>query len=289
MAKAPSTAALAPFVKQHKHEIELLHWRGYFPQYKSLRKVLTLIDRPTFDQAMEDFHKLTDKKSPDEIEVRFCMQPDRAPLRATLCQWPKLDVTWHTIGDLGQIGAADVKSSFNEACSWWNEICAIRLRYGSNPKTVDILARAANLGGPGNVLADSGLPCSRNPGQIPQRYDAERWVISPTPAAGQIDLTRVQCHELFHALGSDHIGAGNLGAPMYSNQIRKPQAGDIAEMQKRYPGPGSLTPPLEGDVPVPPVTPSGAKTVRITGPYNCSAAGAGQLVIVVPSGQVAIS
>jgi len=260
---------ISPLQKKNRAEIELLFWRGYLPQYRNASQALRLIDQPTLDRAMEEFETLTGRRAKsDNMEVRFCLLPDKAPLRATICKWPKLDVTWCTVGGLGSLSENDVRQSYWQATAWWNEICAIRLRYNANSKTADIVARAANLGGPGNVLADSGLPCGSNPRQQPQRYDGENWVISETPAPGQIDLTRVQCHELGHAIGSDHIAMGNLLAPMYNPAIRKPQAGDIAEMQARYPGAGSATPPLPGgtDPPPtipPPLPPGGSASVAI--------------------------
>jgi hypothetical protein len=287
-----------PMVKKYRKEIILLHDYGYLPQYKTQRQLLSNIDQPTLDQAWHEYQILTGLEPDcDEdkcIEYRFCRLPDKAPLRATMCKWPKVDVTWHVEGELKNISENDVKASYNDACSWWNEVCTIRLRYTPNPKTADILARSANLGGPGNVLADSGLPCGKNPRQQPQRYDGENWAIGETVPQGFIDLTRVQCHELGHAIGSDHIANGNLLAPMYSPRIRKPQQGDIAEMQSRYPGQGAPTPAWDAGTTQPPVIPpppvgGGVTTVRVTGGYiQVSGLGTGQLAIVT-SGQVVVT
>lgn len=250
---------VSPLAKRYEREIELLFWRGYFPQYGSKRQAMTLVDRPTLDQAMREFELLHSKPAVvEELEYRFCALPDIAPLRASLCKWPQPDkVTWHTQGALsGSISAQDFRDAYEIAFSWWMEVCGVVLVYSSNPKTANIIAFAKHMGGPGDVLADSQLPCGMRKNsdrQIPERYDSEAWVISEKPRSMEIDLVRVICHEGGHGLGSDHIENGNLLAPMYSTRIRKPQPGDIAEMQKRY-GPPKDVPPVPVE-PLPPVTP----------------------------------
>lgn len=224
-------------IAKNSRLVNLLWSRGYFPQYGSGAEALTLLDVPTFQQALGEFQILTGQiATEEEAEIRFCALPDRAPVRSGICKWPMLDVTLHSVGALGTIGAADFKASMMEAAGYWADVCAIRPVYSPNPKTAHIILHAANLGGAGSVLADSTLPCGATPSsQVEQRYDSENWVISETPTGNQIDLQRVICHELGHGLiGTDHIADGNLMAPMYSRKIRKPQAGDISVAVGRY-------------------------------------------------------
>ncbi|NIQ12984.1 MAG: matrixin family metalloprotease, partial [Candidatus Dadabacteria bacterium] len=70
---------------------------------------------------------------------------------------------------------------------------------------------------------------------LEQKYDTtENWVVLNHPPSNRIDIVRVACHEIGHVIGIPHIGAGNLMAPHYSQQIRDPQAGDISEAVSRY-------------------------------------------------------
>ena len=103
----------------------------------------------------------------------------------------------------------------------------------------------------GGTLAWSELPNGNR--QLTQKYDTrEQWIISANPTSG-IDAVRVICHETGHALGVGHIQSGNLLAPVYSRQIRKPQSGDVQEMRERY------GPPVTGGgtEPTPQPTPGG--------------------------------
>lgn len=167
-------------------------------------------------------------------------------------KWPMLDVTWTIVGNLPTLTAEGYKSASELAWSYWMEVCGIRLHWVEQAARANILM-GIQTGTPGGVLADSELPF---PGispqhQLRQRYDtAEDYVVSENPPNNKVDVVRIIAHEGGHALGSGHISMGNLLAPTYSSQIRKPRAGDIAEMVARYGLPGPVTPP--------PPPPSGA-------------------------------
>lgn len=169
-----------------------------------------------------------------------------------LAKWPINRLTYAVVGGLGALSESDVAASAVDAWQWWADVCDIRAEYTANAKTANIVITAGRIDGASNVLAWSEM-ADGTLSQKQQRYDAsEVWTIAANPRPGQIDLTRVQCHEIGHVLGSDHIGAGNLLAPTYDAAIRRPQPGDIAEMVARYGLPGKPTPaPLPPSGPAP--------------------------------------
>ena len=71
--------------------------------------------------------------------------------------------------------------------------------------------------------------------QLNFRFDyTESYCISDNPPPNKLDIVRIACHELGHALGSDHIEGPNLMAPTYSLKIKDPQMADRATMVARY-------------------------------------------------------
>lgn len=99
----------------------------------------------------------------------------------------------------------------------------------------NILYTAANLGGPGGVLADAQLCiCGitrNNQFQSLVRIDVnEQWVNSTTMTGLNIDTIRTLGHETIHSLGGYHIPGANWMAPAIS-AIRSMQEGDIRMLE----------------------------------------------------------
>lgn len=182
----------------------------------------------------------------------FCGVSDLMGAGSDVCKWDTKDITWTLASDLPGFTRQQLHDAYAEAWSYWAEVCDIKPRYVEDVNQAKIVMTAGYIDGPSNTLAWSEMPCG-GAGQLTQRYDSgeQRWIVSEHPTNG-IDFVRVACHEIGHALGMPHIGPGNLLAPTYSTTVRKPQAGDIAEMQARY-GPPQPKPPVPPDpTPTPP-------------------------------------
>ncbi|MDH3584018.1 MAG: matrixin family metalloprotease [Phycisphaerae bacterium] len=120
------------------------------------------------------------------------------------------------------------------------------------------------FGGPGGTLAHAYLPfqTSRSGLAGDIHFDRDdRWSLSP---AGGIDLIEVAAHEIGHALGLEHSGAGSaIMAPFYGRRFGGPGTGflssdDIAGIRSIYgAGFGSVTPLSGGPFspPTPPTSP----------------------------------
>lgn len=174
--------------------------------------------------------------------MRVCGVPDH--LGDVSCKWPMLDVSVFAAGTLGGVNLADAASI---AINRWNDVCGLRLRLATNSKTAHILVSQGPIDGRNGVLAQSELPCGFTATamrQLQQTYDSnEIWVIGDNPPVGKIDLARVMCHELGHAIGIGHITDGNLMSPVYSTSIAVPRNADITEARARYGSPAPVAPP----------------------------------------------
>lgn len=194
------------------------------------------------------FHGLSSVKDVAEHlkEPRFCALPDTQPIGSSVCKWQTKQITWSVLQSLNDRHVEAGQEAFNRIAA----VCGITPVFQPNDPGAMIVIGTRRIDGSMGVLAESELPCGAVR-QCRQWYDTgENWRIFDGPGQG-IDLVRVMVHELCHALGMNHIGAGNLLAPTYSQNIYKPQAGDIQELQARY-GP-----------PVTPPTASNAYTLRI--------------------------
>lgn len=168
-------------------------------------------------------------------QPRFCGLPDRpdgAQAQGQLCKWLDHDITWTWIGG-GSLGHAQdaVEDAFREAWARWARVCGIRPQQVATPAQADVVM-GAGIGreaGPSGTLAWSEMPCSSSDRQLQQRYDTqEQWTIDGTSQSPRgIDLVRVACHEIGHAIGLPHQPAGNLMAPTYSRTVHSPQQYEI--------------------------------------------------------------
>lgn len=184
-----------------------------------------------------------------------CGLPDlmnRSPASG-LCKWPVNHVPLLARLSLNQLSRSQILSAFQAACEAWNAVCGINLHLAEAASEALIVAdsgagRKDSFDGAGGTLAWSYMPCgmdTNNLNPVLQKYDtAEPW----TP-----DFLRiVACHEIGHAIGIDHLAAGNLMAPYYDPAVGSPRTGDIAEAVKRYGAPKPKDNPDDGnDVPTP--------------------------------------
>lgn len=154
--------------------------------------------------------------------------PDGGP-----CKWPMPNIAYYHDIKMPGITEGQVAEAFDIAFSQWAEVCNIEPQRVTTPNKANIYARSGvgkkyNLDNRGGTLAWSELPCGVAENiQLDQMYDeAEDWSFNMAVA--------VICHELGHALGLPHLGAGNLMAPYYDPNLTAPQKGDIAEITKLY-------------------------------------------------------
>lgn len=199
-------------------------------------------------------------------EPRICGLPDVIAIqRDGRCLWPfkNLKVTFNNT--VAKFSVEQIKQAFEEACKRWSDVCDLRftVEFSTSVSNSNIHATFGVIDGRSNTLAWSELPCGSSR-LLYQKYDsAENWEIylnANANPSGNIDLVRVMCHELGHAIGIPHISNGNLMQPSYSPRIGKPQSGDIREAVARYGTPRSPAPPPQPPAtpqpPTPPVPPS---------------------------------
>jgi hypothetical protein len=174
-------------------------------------------------------------------QPRFCSLPDVMPLGATLCKWPSKTITWSVLQSLPNVPMVEAAT---EAMKRIAAVCGVTHVYQPNNPSAMIVLGTRRIDGTFGVLAESELPCG-GVRQCRQWYDTgEQWAVFDGPGSGnRIDIVRVMTHELCHAHGMNHIGAGNLMAPTYSQSVIKPQDGDIQELQARYGPPVPQGPP----------------------------------------------
>ncbi len=190
---------------QRSHGLAVDHWAG-----------------PQTERSLFDPHS------------RVCGVADHLEMSDGACKWPQKEITWTIDGQLPRLSALDQKQAYFEAWAYWSSVCGVEPSYVANVRTANIVMGVGRIDRGGGTLAWSELPCGQVE-RVQQKYDtAETWVIDENPQRYEIDLVRVACHEIGHALGIPHIDEGNLMAAAYSPQIRRPQVGDIVEAVKRY-------------------------------------------------------
>jgi hypothetical protein len=199
---------------------------------------------------------------------RFCNHPDVMPLRNSVCKWPDPDITWCVVPELTSIGSLPrqaVIEGIEEALARWARVCGIKPQYTPGNPRARIVVGSRYIDGSYGVLAESELPCG-NVAQCRQWYDTgDSFAIFGGRRRGKtLDFIRIAAHELGHALGLGHIGAGNLLAPTYSDEVEGPQSGDIAEMQMRY-GKPVTSPSPEPPSPIPNPPTGDEVVIRLSG------------------------
>jgi len=168
----------------------------------------------------------------DHDEFRFCGNPDYMGASGS-CKWHQKEITWTITGQVPGISPPQLKDAYELAWSYWAEVCDLKPRYVSSTSQAMVVMDSGRIDGPGKTLAWSEMPCGRV-NSLDQKYDTtEKWIIAENPRNG-IDMVRVAAHEIGHAIGIPHISNGNLMAPTYNRNVRKPQAGDIDEAVFRY-------------------------------------------------------
>jgi hypothetical protein len=180
----------------------------------------------------------------------WCGTPDALGAEQ-LCKWPQREVTWNIVHSLPGVSDADFKAAVQWGADQWNANCGVSLRYKTNGRTTttNIRLTVANLGGPGNVLADQELPCGATANaSLRGRYDrSELWHAGELPVPdGYIPLRLTGLHELGHALGLPHHAPGVVPAvmdPSLNTTLIRLQPWDIEQSQLRYGPPLSPGPP----------------------------------------------
>ena len=174
----------------------------------------------------------------------LCNVPSVEHAGASLRKWDKTLLTWGSAiqdNQLGDLLRSDCQLAFHEAFKRWSDVCALKFQEQDDRNADIVIYAGIQNAGQGGTLAWSELP-NGSDGQLEQRYDKrEAWIVADNAPPTRIDLTRVACHEIGHAIGISHITPGNLLAPTYSVDINKPQGGDIAAAQTRY-GPPTTAP-----------------------------------------------
>lgn len=151
------------------------------------------------------------------------------------------------------ISRDDLIAACLEAFGRWSAVCDVIFAPTDDANAAQFTVNTHTFDGPSGILADCELP---SPGLAQQamRIDpSEQWVVSDNPPMGALDLLAVLCHEIGHGIGLQHFDPNTpppeLMNPIYNPRIVKPQAGEIAFVQKLYGLPQTQPAPS----PVPPV------------------------------------
>jgi hypothetical protein len=243
-------------------ELATFLWKmGHAPQFKSFEEALgTWVSKGGIEEAIkryQEYHNLpasgvVDETTQAHLAQPRCGRPDVQDDSATLCQWPMTRLTWFQQIVYPNVDPAVVEAHYAQAWRQWEEVCGITAAQVTDQTQARVVATAGKIDGPGNILAESELPCgAAATTQLSQTFDvADEGTLSP----GDL-MVACMCHEIGHALGLSHAvpGSGNLMEPIISS-ISAPQAGDIAEVVRRYGAPASSSVPAAAPPRVEPVT-----------------------------------
>lgn len=249
--------------------VRALYRGGYLGRYASADEA---VDRATM---LEVHHAIKRYQSFNGLfpDGQTGVKTLRSMRSSRLCGWPDIirlepakmvnaglpcfntnRIGWAVVGSWGAIPMSQIRQAFAWAFLQWSQVADLHFFETSEEEAL-IRIRTGPIDRIGGTLAFSGFANGDIP--VEQKYDSlERWTFEEQPPIHAVDLGRVACHEIGHALGIPHIAAGNLLQPAYDIRIRKPQSGDIAEVQARY-GPPKTQPLPEPE--------SGSFVVTITG------------------------
>ena len=162
-------------------------------------------------------------------------QPLVSGQQAQAARWPADRITYSVDyasarGINPPLSDAAIQTEARVATGWWSE--QLQLEFVEVPYPGGMIpCRFERIDGPGGVLAEAYL-ADGSTRPKPLRLDVtERWVAGP-PAANQIALRTVWCHEIGHSLGCDHDATAAVAVmrPTYSASIPREQERDIARM-----------------------------------------------------------
>lgn len=217
--------------------IRALHQLGYLAIFPTAQDAVSLASDDQVDEAVKSYQRFHGEDVDGIVGPRTasrmmnplrCGMPD---LIGNECQWPHKDITYRSVLTLPGLSAEQAIAAADEAAAQINAVCGAKLRRVD--AAANIMARsgrgqADGLDGRSGTLGYAYRPCGKKEtGSVNVVFDAdENWNYSMAVA--------VICHEFGHAVGLPHLPNGNLMQPYYSAGITKLQAGDIAELVKRY-------------------------------------------------------
>lgn len=177
------------------------------------------------------------------------------PLQAQAARWPTDRITYSidyasARGMNPPLSDAAIQGEARIATGWWSEHLAIEfVEVPHGTAGVNIPCTFARIDGPGGVLAQAYLADGTNRPKPLTLDVSERWVAGP-PAANQVALRTVWCHEIGHSLGCDHDAANAPAVmrPTYTSSIPREQERDIARMVQLGYKRREKVPPAPADV-----------------------------------------
>ncbi len=181
-------------------------------------------------------------------------------------RWNKRHLTYRISGSLSSLPSEEMSRAFEIAWARISDVCGMTAE--ETRGKADIFIHTGRIDGPNGTLAWSQL-ANGTDRPLEQKYDAgDRWGIFDDHPRREIDLARVACHELIHALGVSHIsGELALMNPSYGAVI-KPQDADIRELRDRYGPPKKTQPPVDPDKPLVVELPPGTRRIILELDYE---------------------